>query len=44
MSHHFPTASFKVICRYCFRNSHNICYKQCPDCYKAGGGTNYTDW
>jgi hypothetical protein len=44
MSGHFPSASFKVICRYCFRNSHNICYKQCPDCYKAGGGMNYTDW
>ncbi len=32
MSIHFPLASFKVICRLCFQNSHNISYKQCPDC------------
>ncbi len=44
MSIRFPSACFKVICRYCLCNSHNICYKQCPDCYKSGGGMNYTDW
>jgi hypothetical protein len=44
MSIHFPSACFKVICRLCFRNSHNISYKQCPDCCKSQGGMNYTDW
>jgi hypothetical protein len=28
MSVQFPTAPFKVICRLCFRDSHNICYIQ----------------
>jgi hypothetical protein len=41
---HLPSAPFKVICRQCFRNSHNIAYRQCPECYKSNGGTNYTDW
>ncbi len=43
MSIHFPLASFKVISRLCLRNSHNISYKQCPYCYKSGGGLNYTN-
>jgi hypothetical protein len=42
MSLYYPSASFKIICCYCFRNSHNISYQQCPGCYKTGGGTNYT--
>jgi hypothetical protein len=41
---YYPSASFKIICCYCFLNSHNISYQQCPGCYKTGGGTNYTDW
>jgi hypothetical protein len=41
---HLPSAPFKVICCLCFRNSHSTAYKQCPDCYKANGGTNYIDW
>jgi hypothetical protein len=44
MSIHFPLACFKVICRFCLQNSHNISYRQCPDCYKKQGGMNYTDW
>jgi hypothetical protein len=34
MSPYFPSCSFKVICRYCFHDDHDICYKQCPSCYK----------
>jgi hypothetical protein len=44
MSDHFPSAFLKVIGCYCFRNSHNIAYRQSPHCYKTGGGMNYTDW
>jgi hypothetical protein len=44
ISIHFPLAAFIVICRYCLRNSNNISYSQCPDCYKTGGGMNYIDW
>jgi hypothetical protein len=28
-------------CRLCFRNSHSLAYKQCPNCYRSNGGTNY---
>jgi hypothetical protein len=34
MSSYFPSCAFKVICRYCFHDDHDICYKQCPSCYK----------
>ncbi len=37
----FPSAPFKVICRCCFKNSRNICYKQCPNCCL---GPNYHHW
>jgi hypothetical protein len=38
MSVHLPSDPFKVICRLCFKYSHEICYRQCPNCYQ---GTNY---
>jgi hypothetical protein len=44
MSSFFPTCPFKVICRLCFKNDHDIRYKQCPYCYKKNGGTNYFGW
>jgi hypothetical protein len=33
-SKYLPTCTFKVICRYCCRDNHDICYRQCPSCYK----------
>jgi hypothetical protein len=44
MSSYFPSCAFKVICRYCFKDDHDIRYKQCPRCYKKKGGTNYFGW
>jgi hypothetical protein len=44
MSKFFPNCPFKVRCRYCLRDNHDICYRQCPSCYKKRGGTNYFDW
>jgi hypothetical protein len=44
MSAHFPSCYFKVICRYCLRDSHDIRYKQCPGCYRKMGGNNYSGW
>jgi hypothetical protein len=44
MTAFFPKCPFKVICRYCFRDDHDICYKQCPSCYRKRGGTNYVSW
>jgi hypothetical protein len=43
-SKYLPSCPFKVICRLCFRDNHDICYKQCPSCYKRNGGTNYFGW
>ncbi len=34
MSAFFPSCLFKVICRYCLRDDHDIRYIQCPNCYK----------
>ncbi len=34
MSTFFPSCSFKVICRYCLRDDHDVRYRQCPSCYK----------
>jgi hypothetical protein len=44
MSSYLPSCPFKVICRLCFKNDHDICYKQCPYCYRKNGGTNYFGW
>jgi hypothetical protein len=44
MSSFFPSCPFKVICHLCFRDSHDIRYKQCSSCYKKQGGTNYFGW
>jgi hypothetical protein len=44
MSSFFPSCPFKVICHLCFRDNHDIRYKQCPSCYKKQGGTNYFGW
>ncbi len=44
MSSYLPSCVFKVICRYCFKDDHDIRYKQCPRCYKKKGGTNYFGW
>jgi hypothetical protein len=44
MSAFFPKCPFKVICRYCFTDDHDIHYKQCPGCYRKKGGTNYVGW
>jgi hypothetical protein len=41
MSFHLPADPFKVICRLCFKYSHNIRYRQCSNCYQ---GTNYYQW
>ncbi len=34
MSALFPSCLFKVICRYCLRDDHDVRYRQCPNCYK----------
>jgi hypothetical protein len=44
MSKYFPSCPFKVLCRYCHRDDHDIRYRQCPSCYKKRGGTNYFGW
>jgi hypothetical protein len=44
MSDYFPSCYFKVICRYCFHDSHDIRYKQCPGCYRKMGRNNYFGW
>jgi hypothetical protein len=44
MSAYFPSCPFKVICRYCLRDDHDVWYRQCPNCYKKRGGTNYHGW
>ncbi len=44
MSSFFPNCPFKVICRYCLRDNHDVRYRQCPNCYKKRGGTNYHGW
>jgi hypothetical protein len=44
MSKYFPDCPFKVICRYCLRDDHDVRYRQCPNCYKKRGGTNYHGW
>jgi hypothetical protein len=43
-SKYLPSCTFKVIFRYCCRDNHDICYRQCPTCYKKKGGTNYFGW
>jgi hypothetical protein len=44
MSTFFPSCPFKVICRYCLCDDHDVRYRQCPSCYKKRGGTNYSGW
>ncbi len=36
-SKYLPSCTFKVFCRFCFRDNHDICYRQCPTCYKKRG-------
>ncbi len=43
-SPYFPSSLFHVICRLCFRNSHSLAYRQCPNCYRSNSGTNYLGW
>jgi hypothetical protein len=43
-SEYLPLLPYHVICRLCFHNSHSISYKQCPNCYKGNGGTDYLGW
>ncbi len=43
-SPYFPSSPFHVICHICLRNSHSINYRQCPNCYRSNGGTNYQGW
>jgi hypothetical protein len=42
-SKYLPTCTFKVICRFCFRDDHDICYRQCPTCYKKRGAKTISD-
>ncbi len=44
MSSYLPSSPFKVICRCCTRDCHDIRYRQCPGCCKRRGGLNYFGW